>query len=162
MTSAMIDVTIAPKTAGAAPNTPATGSQVLDVRNDSPNCRSAGHPARATSNAMSPRSKGTHDANAVMKARYTRSPMTAPSIDIGAKPRSACSSKLSRAPGPLTAYYSPAANRRVGGADPQARQEVARSRGEEPSAALLCTPSVGNQRASSLLQDLDDADTPTA
>ena len=43
----MIDVTIVPTIAGAAPNSPFTGSQVLEVRKPKPNCRSAGHPARA-------------------------------------------------------------------------------------------------------------------
>jgi hypothetical protein len=65
----MIDVTIVPNTAGAAPNSPATGSQVLDVRKDSPNWRSAGQPARATSNAIKPRSSGIHRAKAVVTTR---------------------------------------------------------------------------------------------
>jgi hypothetical protein len=80
MISAIADETRVPKIAGAAPNTPLTGSHLLDVRKDKPNFWNAGMPAAAISTAMSPRSSGTHIAKNVIVPLYTRSPMAAPPI----------------------------------------------------------------------------------
>ena len=69
MTSAMTEVMIVPAIAGAAPNSPATGSHALEVRNDSPNCRSAGHPATPTSMRISSSRTGMQSAKTRMADR---------------------------------------------------------------------------------------------
>jgi hypothetical protein len=68
-TRAMIEVTIVPRIAGAAPKSPLTGSHVLEVRKPNPNSRSAGQPARPTSTKISSSRTGTQRAKTRIVAR---------------------------------------------------------------------------------------------
>src|SRR5437868_8353786 len=63
---ASIDDTIVPYIAGAAPKWPATGSQSLDVRNETPNIRNAGQAAMSTATKITSTRIGTSDAKPVI------------------------------------------------------------------------------------------------
>ncbi len=66
--SAMIDETIVPNIAGAAPNFPAGTFHSLEVRKLSPKREKAGHAARPISRARKARSNGMHSAKNVVSA----------------------------------------------------------------------------------------------
>ncbi len=65
-TSAMKDETRVPNSAGAAPNSPLTGSQSLENRKPKPNDLKAGQAATVTTAKISSRSAGTQSANRVI------------------------------------------------------------------------------------------------
>src|SRR5688572_21727934 len=70
----MIDETIVPNNAGAAPNFPARTSHSLEVMKPRPNVLIAGHAATIIATPISIRSSGTKAANAVVTTVYARSP----------------------------------------------------------------------------------------
>src|SRR5690242_11558740 len=78
ITSASSEDANVPKIIGAAPNTPATGSQTEVHRKRGPNRRIAGQALTTSSLTTAPSSSGSSTASTVSGPRYTRSPRFTP------------------------------------------------------------------------------------